>query len=75
MSDIEDPEVLDAGMIGSAQAVEHYEITRYGTLIAWAKQIGRAEAIELLECNLEEEKNADKLLSEIAEAAVNRKAA
>jgi ferritin-like metal-binding protein YciE len=41
MQDIEDPEVLDAGMIGAAQAVEHYEITRYGTLIAWAKQLGR----------------------------------
>ena len=45
MEDIEDPEVLDAGMIGSAQAVEHYEITRYGTLIAWAKQLGRDDAI------------------------------
>ena len=75
MQDIEDPEVLDAGMIGSAQAVEHYEITRYGTLIAWAKQIGREDAIELLEANLEQEKHADALLTEIAEAAVNRKAA
>ena len=75
MQDIEDPEVLDAGMIGSAQAVEHYEITRYGTLIAWAKQLGRDDAIELLEANLEEEKNADLLLSQIAEAAVNEKAA
>ncbi len=75
MKDIGDPEVLDAGMIGSAQAVEHYEITRYGTLIAWAKQIGRDDAIDLLEANLEEEKNADELLTEIAEAAVNRKAA
>ena len=74
MEDIEDPEVLDAGMIGSAQAVEHYEITRYGTLIAWAKQIGRDDAIELLEANLEEEKNADLLLSQIAEDAVNEKA-
>ncbi len=75
MQDIEDPEVLDAGMIGSAQAVEHYEITRYGTLIAWAKQLGRDDAIQLLEANLEEEKNADMLLSQIAEAAVNEKAA
>jgi ferritin-like metal-binding protein YciE len=75
MEDIEDPEVLDAGMIGSAQAVEHYEITRYGTLIAWAKQLGRDDAIELLEANLEQEKNADKLLTEIAEAAVNQRAA
>ncbi|MFM9849126.1 MAG: ferritin-like domain-containing protein [Hyphomicrobiaceae bacterium] len=75
MQDIKDPEVLDAGMIGSAQAVEHYEITRYGTLIAWAKQLDRGDAIELLEANLEEEKNADLLLSQIAEAAVNEKAA
>src|SRR5688572_10226622 len=63
MEDIEDAQVLDAGMIGSAQAVEHYEITRYGTLIAWAHQIGRDDAIALLEANLEEEKNADALLS------------
>jgi ferritin-like metal-binding protein YciE len=75
MEDIQDPEVLDAGMIGSAQAVEHYEITRYGTLIAWAKQLGRNEAIDLLEANLEEEKNADRLLTQIAETAVNQKAA
>jgi len=75
MEDIEDPEVLDAGMIGSAQAVEHYEITRYGTLIAWAKQLRRNEGIDLLEANLEEEKHADRLLSQIAETVVNRKAA
>ena len=75
MEEIEDPEVLDAGMIGSAQAVEHYEITRYGTLIAWAKQLGRADAIELLQANLKQEKHADALLTEIAEAAVNQKAA
>jgi ferritin-like metal-binding protein YciE len=75
MADIEDAEVLDAGMIGSAQAVEHYEITRYGTLIAWAKQLGRDDAVDLLEANLEQEKNADRLLTEIAESAVNQKAA
>jgi ferritin-like metal-binding protein YciE len=75
MGDIKDPEVLDAGMIGSAQAVEHYEITRYGTLIAWAKQLGKEDAIDLLEANLEEEKNADRLLTEIAEETVNQKAA
>jgi len=75
MEDIEDAQVLDAGMIGSAQAVEHYEITRYGTLIAWAHQIGRDDAIALLEANLEEEKNADALFSKIARAAVNQKAA
>jgi len=75
MEDIEDREVLDAGMIGSAQAVEHYEITRYGTLITWAKQLGRDDAIELLQGNLEQEKHADKLLTEIAEATVNQRAA
>jgi ferritin-like metal-binding protein YciE len=75
MEDIEDPKILDAGMIGSAQSVEHYEITRYGTLIAWAKQLGRNDAIRLLEANLEQEKKADRLLTEIAESAVNKKAA
>ncbi len=75
MDDIDDAQVLDAGMIGSAQAVEHYEITRYGSLIAWAQQIGRDDAIELLEANLAEEKNADALLSKIAKASVNKKAA
>jgi len=75
MDEIEDPQVLDAGMIGSAQAVEHYEITRYGTLIAWAKELGRDDAIELLEANLDEEKNADELLTEIAESRVNQQAA
>ena len=75
MEDIEDAEVLDAGMIGSVQSVEHYEITRYGTLIAWAKQLGRDDAIRLLEANLEQEKKADRLLTEIAESAVNEKAA
>src|SRR5688572_15451137 len=75
MEDIEDAQVLDAGMIGSAQDVEHYEITRYGTLIAWAKQLGRDDAIRLLEANLEQEKKADRLLTEIAESAVNQKAA
>ena len=75
MQDIEDPEVRDAGMIGSAQAVEHYEITRYGTRIAWAKQLGKDDAIEFLDANLDEEKHADELLSEIAEATSNRRAA
>ena len=75
MDDIEDAQVLDAGMIGSAQAVEHYEITRYGSLIAWAERIGREDAIKLLQANLTEEKNADALLSKIAKASVNLKAA
>jgi len=75
MKEIEDEDVLDAGMIGSAQAVEHYEITRYGTLISWAKQLGRSDAVKLLEENLQQEKKADQLLTEIAESSANRKAA
>jgi ferritin-like metal-binding protein YciE len=75
MNAIDDPQVLDAGMIGSAQAVEHYEITRYGTLITWARQLGKDDVVELLEASLAEEKHADELLTQIAEAAVNEKAA
>jgi ferritin-like metal-binding protein YciE len=74
MEEIEDNQVLDAGMIGSAQAVEHYEICRYGTLIEWAKDLGLEDAIGLLQQNLEEEKNADRLLSQIAKSSSNRKA-
>jgi ferritin-like metal-binding protein YciE len=75
MSEIEDIEVRDAGMIASAQAVEHYEITRYGTLIAWAKQLGHVDAVGLLEQNLDEEKHADDLLTEIAGNSINERAA
>ena len=75
MEDFADSEALDAGILAAAQAVEHYEITRYGTLITWAKQLGRDDAIELLQGNLEQEKHADKLLTEIAEATVNQRAA
>jgi ferritin-like metal-binding protein YciE len=71
----EEDGVLDAGLLAAAQAVEHYEIARYGTLCAWAKQMGRDEDIELLQATLEEEKAADELLSSIAEATVNQRAA
>ena len=64
-------EALDAGLIAAAQAVEHYEITRYGTLLAWAKQLGLSDAQELLQETLVEEENTDELLSELAEEAVN----
>ena len=64
-----------AGLIAAAQAVEHYEIARYGTLIAWAEQLGMADSVSALKQTLEEEKAADKKLTEIAEASVNRKAA
>jgi ferritin-like metal-binding protein YciE len=75
MQEIEDDEVRDAGMLAAAQAVEHYEISRYGTLIAWAEELGLDDAIDLLEENLEEEKNADRLLNEIAEGDINEEAA
>jgi ferritin-like metal-binding protein YciE len=74
MQEIEEKRVLDAGMISSAQAVEHYEICRYGTLIEWAKDLGHREAVKPLEQNLAEEIKADKLLSQIARSSSNREA-
>jgi ferritin-like metal-binding protein YciE len=62
----------NAAIVAAAQAVEHYEITRYGTLIAWATELGKEEVVPLLERNLREEKAADKKLSAVAEARVNR---
>jgi ferritin-like metal-binding protein YciE len=67
--------VLDAALIAAAQAVEHYEITRYGTLIAWAEESGKGAAAKLLSATLKQEKAADKKLSGIAEKKVNAKAA
>jgi ferritin-like metal-binding protein YciE len=67
-----DPEVLDAAALAAAQAVEHYEITRYGTLIAWAKQLWRSDCAGVLQETLEEEKKTDRKLTELAEARVNR---
>ena len=73
--DVDDKQVLDAALIAAAQAAEHYEITRYGTLIAWAQQLGRNDCASVLEQNLAEEKAADKKLSSLAESGINRKAA
>ena len=73
--EVEDKAVLDAALIAAAQAVEHYEITRYGSLIAWAKQLGRNDCAALLQENLDEEKAADKKLTSLAESRVNRAAA
>jgi ferritin-like metal-binding protein YciE len=73
--DVADKEVLDAALIAAAQAVEHYEMTRYGTLIAWAAQLGRQDCASVLQKNLDEEKAADKKLTQIAESKVNRRAA
>ena len=75
MDEIQDDKVRDAGILAAAQAVEHYKISRYGTLIAWAKQLGLNDAAKLLQETLDEEKKTDKLLTQVAESAVNRQAA
>jgi ferritin-like metal-binding protein YciE len=72
--EIDDKDVLDAGIIAAAQAVEHYEITRYGSLIAWAKRLARNDVVRLLEETLSEEKAADQKLTGIAESKVNLRA-
>jgi ferritin-like metal-binding protein YciE len=73
-SDVSDKVVLNAALIAAAQAVEHYEITRYGTLAAWAKALGRADVARLINANLKEEKATDKKLNGLAKRKVNRKA-
>jgi ferritin-like metal-binding protein YciE len=73
--EVDDKQVLDAALIASAQAVEHYEITRYGTLIAWANQLGRTDCASILEQNLQEEEDTDLKLTELAEGSVNLQAA
>ena len=75
MEEAQDPEVLDAGLIAAAQAVEHYEIARYGTLAAWAKQLGQKEIAALLAETLAEEKKTDQLLNKLAEGRINKRAA
>lgn len=67
--------VLDAALIACEQGIEHYEIARYGTMVVWAKQLGMNEAAELLQQSLDEEKEADRLLNELAERSLNQKAA
>jgi len=73
--EVEDKAVLDAALIASAQAVEHYEITRYGSLVAWAKRLGRPDCASVLQENLDEEKATDQKLTELAESGINQKAA
>jgi ferritin-like metal-binding protein YciE len=75
MEDFGGTPTVDAGLLAGAQAVEHYEISRYGTLISWAKQLGLNDAAKLLEATLKEEKQTDELLTSIASSQVNRKAA
>jgi ferritin-like metal-binding protein YciE len=74
IEEADDEQILDAGLIASGQAAEHYEIARYGTLCAWAKLLGKPQIARLLHETLEEEKNADELLTKIAEKSVNQHA-
>ncbi|MCC8932935.1 MULTISPECIES: YciE/YciF ferroxidase family protein [Rhizobiaceae] len=71
MEEFKGSPALDAGLLAAAQAVEHYEISRYGTLRAWAQQLGYKDAVKLLDETLAEESKTDELLTELAEQAVN----
>ena len=73
--EVDDPTVLDAALVAAAQAVEHYEITRYGTLVEWARQLGRNDCAAVLQKNLDEEKATDKKLTALAESRINMRAA
>jgi len=74
MEEYEDTPALDAGLLAAAQAVEHYEISRYGTMITWANELGLTNSSKLLKQTLGEEKETDEALSELAETAVNQEA-
>jgi ferritin-like metal-binding protein YciE len=73
--EVADKSVLDAALINAGQAAEHYEITRYGSLIAWAKQLGRNDCASVLQKTLDEEKATDKKLTTLAESRINLRAA
>lgn len=75
MEEYKGSNALDAGLISAAQAVEHYEITRYGTLRRWAQELGHTDAEKLLKLTLDEESKTDEILSQIANTAANSKAA
>jgi ferritin-like metal-binding protein YciE len=74
MDDYKGMPALDAGLLAAAQAVEHYEISRYGTLKTWANELGYKDAVKLLDETLKEEKNTDSTLSQLAESEVNKHA-
>ncbi|WP_292291757.1 ferritin-like domain-containing protein [Marivita sp.] len=73
--EVDDTDVLDAALAAAAQAVEHYEISRYGTLVTWARELGRDDCASVLEETLAEEKATDQKLTRLAESRINRKAA
>jgi ferritin-like metal-binding protein YciE len=74
MKEFKGAPALDAGLVSAAQAVEHYEIARYGTLKRWAEELGMSDAVRLLDATLTEEKNTDEALTEVAEGLVNQQA-
>ena len=74
IGEIDDADVMNVGLIAAAQAVEHYEITRYGALIAWATELGRTDVVPMFKANLAEEKATDQKLTQMAERRVNPKA-
>jgi ferritin-like metal-binding protein YciE len=73
--EIADQSVMDAALINAAQAAEHYEIARYGSLVAWAKQLGRNDSASILQKTLDEEKATDRKLTSLAESKINLRAA
>jgi ferritin-like metal-binding protein YciE len=75
MDEYKDAPALDAGLLAAAQAVEHYEISRYGTLKAWAEKLDMPDAVKLLDQTLAEEKKTDETLTKIANTEVNKEAA
>ena len=75
MKEIKDPDTRDAAMIAAAQAVEHYEITRYGTLVSWGQLLGLSDAVKILSVTLKEEHGADAKLNKLAENKLNKQAA
>ena len=74
MKEFKGAPALDAGLLAAAQAVEHYEIARYGTLKTWAGELGSNEAVKLMEMTLSEEKKTDEALTKLAQSEVNRHA-
>jgi ferritin-like metal-binding protein YciE len=74
MTEYKGTPALDAGLLAAAQAVEHYEISRYGTLRTWAQELGLDKAVKLLQATLDEEEATDEALSELAETVVNQEA-
>jgi ferritin-like metal-binding protein YciE len=74
MTEYKGSPALDAGLLAAAQAVEHYEMSRYGTLKTWAGELGHADAVRLLEATLQEEKKTDAALTQMAETVVYQEA-